>query len=750
MDRQSKNYQERVRAPMMETTRQVMETETERSKRHRLKSEDQKLAVLMGLMLLVLMMIVLAASSSLFTRLQNEYNRRLSIAIAETVSESISRVGFAGKFHTRKLVGELSVGVKELSYISVETIQNRVFAHSDPKLNDAELSQQAQNENRKCLAEKTPYVLEKQIADRTVNEVIIPYSGGIDDEIMGTVRIGIDFTDLRRSQADNFSKLLLLIAMLTAVAIWAAYKLSRHFGRSMRTLAGQLQGILDHAPIGMVISRSDGTVALSSREADAFFPHAGSSATVTELHSSLNEKCRTVLDSLEKEAFAGEPFVEAELKTCDVSGNETMWQVGKFPIERNDEGKYTLVCSFFRDATEKHLAEQEREKLREQLQHSQKMDAIGQLAGGVAHDFNNLLAGIMGAAEMLRDIEPGSPKHHKFIDMILSSTTRAADLTRKLLAFSRKREAEKKPVDMARIISESFEIFKRTLNRNIVLVFKNSAVQAVVPGDEAMLQNVVMNLGINASHAMPEGGNLTLSLSNIQIDSENNRIGEFELVAGKYMELAVADTGIGMTLDIQKRIFEPFFTTKERNKGTGLGLAMVYGTVKGHGGAIDVQSQPGKGSIFRVFLPVVQDSEELVTGNHGIVSGSGRILLVDDEEVLRNLGRSMLESLGYEVFLASHGREAVDVFEKMPDKIDLVVLDMIMPVMGGKEALIELKRVRPDCRIIVASGFAKENDLAEMASFGISGFLRKPFRLAELSQAIARALGHLQHQGKTQ
>lgn len=725
----------------MEVASQITAPEAESYRRHRLKSEDQKLAVLMGLMLLILMMIVLAASSSLFTRLQNEYNRRLSVAIAETVSESISRVGFAGKFHTRKLVGELAVGVKELSYISVETLQNQVFAHSDPKFNDAELSQQAQSENRKCLAEKAPFVVEKLVADRTVNEVIIPYSGGIDDEIMGTVRIGIDFTDLRRSQADNFSKLLFLIAALIVLSIWAAYRLSRHFGRSMRTLAGQLQGILDHAPIGMVISRSDGTVVLSSRETDAFFPNAGSSSTTIELHASLNDKCRAILEDLDKKVFAGEAFVEAELKTCDASGREAMWQVGKFPIARDDEGQNTLICSFFRDETEKHLAEQEREKLREQLQHSQKMDAVGQLAGGVAHDFNNLLSGIMGAAEMLRDIEPGSSKHFKFIDMILSSTTKAADLTRKLLTFSRRREAEKKPVDMSRIVGESFEIFKRTLNRNIVLVFKNSATQTVVPGDETMFQNVVMNLGINASHAMTDGGNLTLSLKNVQIDTENNRVGEFELAAGKYIELAVADTGTGMTPEIQKRIFEPFFTTKERNKGTGLGLSMVYGTVKGHGGAIDVHSEPDKGSTFRVLLPVIQASEEIMTANLGIVSGSGRILLVDDEDVLRNLGRSMLESLGYEVVLAIHGREAVEIFEKMPDKIDLVVLDMIMPVMGGKEALIELKRISPACRIIVASGFAKENDLAEMESLGISGFLRKPFRLAEFSQAIARVLG---------
>ena len=708
--------------------------------RQRLKSEDQKLALLMGLMLLVLMIVVLAASSSLFSRLQDEYNRRLSVAIAETISESITRVSFAGKFHTRKLVGELAAGVKELSYISVETVKNRVFAHSDPKLNDTELLELAQSENRRCLNEKTPFVTEKMVYDRIVNEVIIPYSGGIDDEVMGTVRIGIDFTDLRKVQAENFSKLLFLIAALTFLSIWIAYRLSRHFGRSMRTLTSQLQAILDHAPMGLVISRSDGSIVLSSRETESFFPGAGSAEKIEELHGSLgDEHCRARIDELEKLAFAGELLVEKDM-VCDEAGNQKMWQVSKFPIEKNEMGDNTLICSFFRDATGKFVAEQEREKLREQLLHSQKMDAIGQLAGGVAHDFNNLLSGIMGAAEMLKDLEPGSPKHAKFVDMILGATAKAADLTRKLLTFARKREAERKPVDMLRVVSESFEIFKRTLDRKIVLVLKNLSRQSVVSGDETLLQNMVMNLGINASHAMPDGGTLSLILKNVLIDAENCRVGEFDLVPGSYLELELTDTGIGMTPEIQKRIFEPFFTTKERGEGTGLGLAMIYGSIRAHCGSITVESEPGKGTTFRILLPVAHDAVIKDASVEEVVSGSGRILIVDDEEILRTLGRAMLESLGYEVLLAANGRDALESFRKMPEEIDLIILDMIMPVMGGKEALAEFKKIKPDCRVLVASGFAKESDLHEMEALGISGSIRKPFRLAELSRAVAMAL----------
>jgi len=710
--------------------------------RQRLKSEDQKLALLMGLVILILMTVVLAASSSLFSRLQNEYNRRLSIAIAKTISESITRVSFAGKFHTRKLVGELAVGVKELSYISVETIQNRVFAHSETKLNDAELSEREQNENRRCLAEKAPFVTEKLVADRTVNEVIIPYSGGIDDEVMGTVRIGIDFTDLRRVQADNFSKLLFLIAGLTVLAILIAYRFSRHFGRTMRTLAVQLQAILDHAPMGLVISRSDGSIVLLSRETESFFPGADSAAKVDELHGSLGDKkCRARIDELEQLAFAGESLVEKDMILCDAAGSHKMWQVSKFPIEKNERGENTLICSFFRDATGKFVAEQEREKLREQLLHSQKMDAIGQLAGGVAHDFNNLLSGIMGAAELLKDFEPGSPQHARFVDIILGSAAKAADLTRKLLTFAHKREAERKPVDMLRVVSESFEIFKRTLDRKIVLCLQNFARQSVVPGDETLLQNLIMNLGINASHAMPDGGTLSLVMKNVSITSENCRVGAFELVPGNYLELELTDTGIGMYPEIQKRIFEPFFTTKEPGRGTGLGLAMVYGSIKAHDGSITVESEPGRGTTFRILLPAAHEAEVTDAADEEVISGSGRVLIVDDEEILRAIGRAMLESMGYDVLLAVNGREAVDLFKKMPEEIDLVILDMIMPVMGGKETLAELKKIRSDCRILVASGFARESELSEMKKLGINGSIRKPFRLAELSRAIAGVMG---------
>ncbi|MDD3147554.1 MAG: response regulator [Candidatus Riflebacteria bacterium] len=831
---------------------------------------DRKLAAIMGLMLLVLMMLVLIASSFLFSRQQKEYNDRLSIAIAVTISESIGRVSFSGKFHTRRLVSELASEVREIAYISVEKSDNVVFAHSDHDVNDTLISVASQEENQRCRTQNLTLVSEKILNGLAVNEVVIPYRGGLDDEIQGIVRIGIDFTGLRRSQAENFSKMLFLIGFLTFVAIFIAYKLSRRFGRTVRFLASQLKGILDHAPMGLIVSRKDGTISLASKETGAFFPSTGDVETVAELHKTCSlAESDGLLDDLENQAFAGTGYLEKEIEVIRADEKREFWHIGKFPIEKNEKGENTLICSFFMNTSEKHAAEErlsenaetfrrlfenssdaiilmkdgrfvecnraalnltgfeskeqliglspaeissdlqedgrpsaekyqqlftealdqgygrfewlfkkadgstffvdialtpivirgvtmvhmtwrdisgykkaafEKEKLQEQLLQAQKMDAVGQLAGGVAHDFNNILSGIMGAAELMRTFDNPPEKQEIYLKMILTATQKAADLTRKLLTFARKRETDSKPVDVAALIDESIEIFHRTLNKNINISFEKDVEACMVMGDETMLQNVFLNLGINASHAMPDGGQLSFILRDIVLDGDYCRLSPFDLVPGRYLEVEVRDNGCGMTVEIQKRIFEPFFTTKERGKGTGLGLAMAYGVVKDHAGAINVYSEVGVGTVFHVYLPLACVGNVAGPSEQSILRGTGKILLVDDEDFLRSIGRTILESLGYEAVVAADGREAVDIFSKSPEAFDLVILDMIMPVMGGKEALINLKKIRPDCRVIVSSGFAKEDDLSEMEHLGISGFLRKPFRMADLSQNIARAL----------
>jgi len=434
-----------------------------------------------------------------------------------------------------------------------------------------------------------------------------------------------------------------------------------------------------------------------------------------------------------------------------LAGEEVMFE----QTIRRDDGKEhvceaTLVRLPYRgqrllrtslvDITERRLAQANQTHLLEQLHHSQKMDAVGQLAGGIAHDFNNMLAGIMGAAEFLKISIPPEGKPSRYLDMIVTATSRAADLTHKLLVFSRKGNKASTAVDVARVAQETVEILSHTVDKRIVITFENSATTAMVIGDDSMLQNAFMNIGINASHAMPDGGALSFNVRNIQLDKVYCSASPFELEPGPYVEVEIRDTGCGMPLEIQKRIFEPFFTTKEQGKGTGLGLAAVYGTVLDHRGGISVYSEVGQGTVFHIYLPIPDHLDTASLAEEAPLRGAGTILLVEDEEILRLTGEAILENLGYTVISAINGKDGVEIFERRRGEIDLVILDMVMPVMGGREAFDQLRKLDPSVKVLLSSGFSKEEDLDEMKRNGLCGFIRKPYRQAGISRLIAETL----------
>jgi CheY-like chemotaxis protein len=260
-------------------------------------------------------------------------------------------------------------------------------------------------------------------------------------------------------------------------------------------------------------------------------------------------------------------------------------------------------------------------------------------------------------------------------------------------------------------------------------------------GDHSLLQSVFLNLGINASHAMPNGGRLVFTLANRELDRTDVLHSQFKLAPGRYLKVSVEDSGFGMSAEIQKHIFEPFFTTKSQGKGTGLGLSTVYGAVQSHKGAIKIYSEEGMGSVFNLYFPLIEEDQpgEAVQKNQPI-RGTGTILLVDDEDIIRHTGKKMLESLGYQVMTAADGSEGLKIFNDRMDRIDLVILDMIMPVMGGRQTFTHLKRLKPDVKILLASGFLKHEDLPKLQSLGLNGFIRKPFNRLEFSLAVAEAL----------
>jgi len=382
-----------------------------------------------------------------------------------------------------------------------------------------------------------------------------------------------------------------------------------------------------------------------------------------------------------------------------------------------------------------------RERLDEQLRHAQKMEAVGQLAGGIAHDFNNLLVGIVGSAELLQHdhAEPGECA--ELAHEILSAAQRAANLTRQLLAFSRREQLVRKPTNLSSLISEVVRLLERTIDRRVSIEIEDADDGLEVFGDDSELQSALLNLGLNARDAMPDGGRLTIRTRAVSIDDAARTELSEPLPAGQYVAIEVEDTGVGMAEAVQRRVFEPFFTTKNLGHGTGLGLAAVYGVVKRHDGAIAVNSAPGRGSRFTLLLPMVSDAQPtpvtMDTDDH-IVTGSGTVLVVDDEEWVRKTCARMLRKLGYEVLLASDGSEGLAVFERERTRIDLVVLDMMMPRMSGAAALAKLRAIDPKVPVVVASGFGHQMDVATVTELGVSGTLRKPFTLGELSLTVAK------------
>ena len=449
-----------------------------------------------------------------------------------------------------------------------------------------------------------------------------------------------------------------------------------------------------------------------------------------------------------EEAFpplAGTEIPDVYRNVCRTGEGWNSEQVMYHDHERNISGAYVVyafqtspgkTAIFFLDITERKKAEEEKKKLQEQLVQAQKMEAVGTLAGGVAHDFNNMLGGIIGAAEMLSLYLPGDGKAEKFHRLIIEAAGRAADLTGKLLTFSRNSPRESSAVDVHEVISETVVLLENTIDKRIKITVSFKAESSVLIGDASQLQSAFLNLGINSSHAMPDGGTIEISTETQVLDPVFCEASTFHLIPGEYIEIGIRDTGCGIKPDHLSRLFEPFFTTKEQGRGTGLGLAAVYGTVQQHNGSIIAYSEVGVGTTFQILLPVAEGNQVVKESIPRTMKGEGRILIVDDEKVMRETAKAILEDLGYDVLVAENGREGLDFYRAQQDRIDLVILDMIMPVMNGRDCFYLLRESDPDVRVILSSGFTQEDDLETMRSDGLCGFIHKPYRRCSLSQVV--------------
>jgi two-component system cell cycle sensor histidine kinase/response regulator CckA len=402
------------------------------------------------------------------------------------------------------------------------------------------------------------------------------------------------------------------------------------------------------------------------------------------------------------------------------------------------EGRPVGLRGFIVDITERKKDEEERRKLEVQFQQAQRFEALGTLAGGIAHDFNNLLMNIQGNASlMLFDIDETHP-YFEALKNIEKQVKSGAQLTRQMLGYARRGKFNVKPLDLNQIVDTSANTFGRTRKEiTIHREFDNNLF--TIEADQGQIEQVLLNLYVNAADAMPGGGKLFLKTKNQT--HLNIKGGHFNITPGNYVQLTVTDSGIGMDKQTLERIFDPFFTTKEIGRGTGLGLASVYGIIKNHDGYIEVDSEKGRGTTFTIFLPA---SQKAVKGSDDaasrLIKGSGTMLIVDDERLVLDVSVSMVEKLGYTVLKAQNGKEAVDIFDANQDKIKLVILDIIMPDMGGGQVYEKIKAIKPDIKVLLASGYSVDGQAIELLERGCDGFIQKPFTMEELSAKIRQIM----------
>ena len=436
-----------------------------------------------------------------------------------------------------------------------------------------------------------------------------------------------------------------------------------------------------------------------------------------------NQVISTWIDDL-KESKAGESRPRVFNVKCK-DGSDKVIQFRPVTTENGDQ------FIIYEDITEK-------KKLEAQFQAAQRVEALGTLAGGIAHDFNNLLMAIQGNVSlMLLQTEHTHPQYER-VKNIEKQVQSGAKLTRQFLGYARKGKYEVKPLNLNQMVEETSDTFGRT--RKEITIHRDLAEDlSNIEADQGQIEQVLLNLYVNAADAISGGGEIILNTKNV---THNQMKGKgYDPKPGNYVLFTITDTGIGMDKETQRRIFDPFFTTKEMGRGTGLGLASVYGIVKGHDGYIDVESEKGHGTVFSIYLPASEKNLKKVIGtSKELTEGNGTILLVDDEAMVLDVNVNMLEQLGYTVFKAAGGREAVAIYETNKDKVDLVILDIIMPDMDGGEVYSRMKGINSRVKVLLSSGYSIDVQGSEKLKRGCDGFIQKPFSLEEMSQKVREVL----------
>ena len=495
-----------------------------------------------------------------------------------------------------------------------------------------------------------------------------------------------------------------------------------------------LESLIETAPIMIVVLDAEGRIVRFNRCAEQVTGYDLSDVRGTPwLDVLVPEADRPEGERLLQQLMSGanRRGVVQRVKTRAGATREIVWN-GQLLARPESHGVGLLAVGL--DVTDQRELEQ-------RLQQAEKLEAIGQLAGGVAHDFNNQLTGIMGWTEILALEVPQNATVAECAERIKMASIRAADLTAQLLAYSRKGKFVTKPVDLHQIVREAVAILERSIDKRITVVLDLQAPDSKTVGDSTQLGNAILNLALNARDAMPEGGELTISTRAAHLDANQTRKYPHGVVPGEFIALTVCDSGIGISEEVQRRMFEPFFTTKEEGRGTGMGLAAVYGTVRNHRGTIDVVSSVGSGTQIRVHLPLsVPEASSLVELARPSPAEVGplRVLVVDDEDSVRELTKRLLSHLGCQVTVVDNGFQAVEYYSHAWSSVDVVILDMTMPILDGKSTYYALRRINPEAKVILMSGYSVDGAAQTLLDEGALSFIRKPFTLETVAEAMSR------------
>ncbi len=441
----------------------------------------------------------------------------------------------------------------------------------------------------------------------------------------------------------------------------------------------------------------------------------------------------------------GKPEIAKEIMVTWPYGNITWLLNSTFPLT-DEYGKSIGTWGISLDITAQKHAEEELNASAERLRQSQKMEAFGQLAGGIAHDFNNMLNIILGSAQLVElSLADDKSQTRDNIAMVIDTSKQAAELAQQLLSFARKDSSKIVELDIHDVVHSVVGLLQHTIDKRIHIVERLNAPRSSIKGDYIQLQNALLNLSINARDAMPDGGTLTFSTDVVGpagVDAGVDGRESAKVQQARYVRVMVSDTGTGMDEKTKHRAFEPFFTTKEPGKGTGLGLASVYGTVKSHSGLIEFESEVNKGTKFHLYFPLIKNPFETADDQKGMKKGEGTILIVDDEESVRFVLTEMLTDIGYSPVVKKNGNEAIEYYRGRYREVDAIIVDLVMPGISGNECIRALKQINPDALIFISSGYSLVSETQQIISKGIAGFLQKPFEMNELSRMLSDALAN--------